>query len=535
MATINMKVIPNTIPVSSGDRMHYCDISFLIYRTETEVKETVVEARDGGIMAIKKGPRIVITAKAAREGSLLSEDALCMASDIPSAGYSFQKPDGWDCTYSYDSRAGEVTFTVNVPVNGGGGFTAAQIRIKSYYTTAQAGVCTLNVKAQNMKQFASDMTDRSFSVPLCKKYELEILKFTANNLTGEFFLNHKLPVEFSWNVVCDNDTPLELMKDDILFTAVQEFTGEYRLLKRKKGLHTYTLKMTLSGGEKTKSIRIGDTRWRNINAPAGLTPDFTQQNRMLAWKNGLYIFYDNKLYKSKLGGNYVWSDWNEILTYEGGVLYPAVTAQIIRDGKLYLIGGTKEGSDDTFYSVCDLTKKSGWTDYRTGLNASFAGGVAACGGEEESWFIYAKRVDDFLFLEQYDENDKMFDGFYQIYMEGMKDFDICIRDNVLYIAIRNEEEISLMTLSREETKHKDAGFIDEAVQWIKWVSGKNNMYLLSDVGLYREGAWENVEDFNPPYEQGKYPWLGVDKKRIAGMIPTKGDSTVQQAWATDAL
>jgi len=540
MATIDMKIIPDNIPVSSGGKMHYCDVTFLVYRMETDEKMDADEEMEAekavcdDTQEIKKGPRIVITGKAAPSGSQKSENALCMASDIPAAGYSFQTPEGWNCTESYSSLTGKITFTITAPVNGGKDFTAAQIRIKSFYTTAQAGACTLNVKTQNLKLFSDDMTDRSFTVPLSKKYELEILRFTANNLTGEFFLNHKLPVEFSWNAVCDNDTPLELLEDDITLTAVQEFTGEYCLSRRKTGTHTYTMKMTLPGGEKTKSIRINDTRWRNINVPAGLTPDFSQWNTMLTRQDSLYLFYNNKLYQSALGKDYVWSDWKEILAYDGDVSYPAVTSQVIRDNKFYLVGGTKEGSNDTFYSVYDLLKQDGWTDYSTGLDSSFAGGTAASGSGQEAWLIYAKQVEDYLFLEQYAEEDKMFDGFYQINLDEMTGFDICIKNDVLYIAVRNEEGITLMTLARDEAESKNIGYIEETVNWLKWVPGKNNMYLLSDTGLYKEGSWENAENFHPPYEQGKYPWIGVVKRRIAGLIPAQ-ENTEEQAWATDTL
>ncbi len=541
MATIDMKIIPDNIPVSSGGKKHYCNVSFLLYRMETDEKMNKYEEMEAenavcdDIQEIKKGPRIVITGNAAPSGSQKSEDALCLANDIPSQGYSFQKPEGWNCTESYNSLTGKITFTITAPVNGGKDFTAAQIRIIGFYTTAQAGVCTLNVKTQNLKQFSEDMTDRNFSVPLSKKYELEILRFTANNLTGKFFLNHKLPVEFSWNAVCDNETPLELMEDDIPFAAVQEFTGEYCLSERKTGTHTYTLKMTLPEGEKTKSIRINDTRWRNINAPAGLTPDFSQWNTMLTWQDSLYLFYNNKLYQSALDKDYKWSDWKEVLTYDGDISYPAVTSQVIRDNKLNLVGGTKEGSDGAFYSVYDLLKQDGWKDYSTGLDSAFADGTAASGDGQESWFVYAKQVENYLFLEQYTEKHKMFTGFYQIYLEKMAGYDICIKDDVLYIAVRNEEEIHLMTLARKAAAAEDAGIIEEAVHWMKWVQGKNNMYLLSDVGLYQEGSWNNVEKFNPPCEQGKYPWIGMNKRRIAGLMPAQKDAAAEQAWATDTL
>lgn len=534
MTTIGMKMIPDNIPVSSEDGMHYCDVTFLLYRVETEDEETGVGETCADVGALKKGPSIVVTAKAAPSGSRQSSDALCMASDIPAAGYSFQKPDNWGCSDSYNSLTGEVSFTFTAPVNGGKDFTAVQIKINSYYTTAQAGACVLNVKLQNIEKFDPAMTNRSFSVPLCKKYDLEILRFSANHLTGEFFLNHKLPVEFFWDVVCDNDTPLELMEDDIQIAAVQEFSGEYLLPKRKANSHTYTLKMTLPGGEKTKSIRIDDTRWRSISAPTGLILDDTRWNTMLSWCDGLCVFYNNTLYQSKLDGEYAWSDWKEALTYQGEVLYEPVTAQVICGDRLYLIGGRKDGTDDIFYSVYDMVRKNGWKDYSAGLEASFAGGTATCGGGENPWFIYAKQIQDYLFLEQYDENDRMFNGFYQICMEGMTGFDIYIKKDVLYIALRSEGQVSLMTLDREKMEAENIGIIDESVRWLKWIQGKSNMYLLSDTGLYREGNWENVEEFNPFRGEEQYPWIGADRKRIVGLMSSK-EGAAAHAWATDTI
>lgn len=361
MSYILVKVFPNYIPITTGSVSHYCDLDFVIYKCETQTVsggeiEDFREAWERG--SIHEGPRVVISAKSVPPGSIRSDDALCFSTDIPASGYAYAEPEGWDCSHTYNAETSGLSFTFRPPAERVSAFQAASIKIKSFFTTAQAGVCALQVRVENFGQFLPDVQDCTFTIALNKKYGLEILSFEANGMSGKFFLNHHLPVTFRWNMVCDTDTDFVLLEDDCRNLGAQGFCGEKNLEQRERGDHTYTLKMILPEGDKTRSIMIRDTRWRKLEDACSIVPDFSRQGYLLEYEKALYMFYDKKVYKSSLSKEYVLSDWTLLGSYDGNVIFSADTKPVICDGKLYLIGGKKKDGSQMFYTVCDLTAKS---------------------------------------------------------------------------------------------------------------------------------------------------------------------------------
>lgn len=532
MAYIYVQTIPNHIPVSSGLPIHYCDLEFMIYKSEKLCGQT------GNAIGrkIKKGPQILITAKVMPAQSKKTDDALCIASDIPSGGYSFTVPQGWGCSGKYDSEAGTLTFVLTAPLEENSSFTAAAIKINSFFTTAQAGVCTLDICVENFSLFVPDVQDSTFSIPLAKNYNLEILDFTANGQKGASFLNHAIPAVLHWNAVCDSDTPLHLLADGIFDSALQEFTGEKKLEKRDPGDHTYTLKMVLTEGEKTESVRIMDTRWKRLRELQEFKPDFSAANSIFASQNAIWLFYKNKLRKSFLRGGMELTEWTVFDTYSGNADYPAVPAAAVLGDCFYLIGGVKRDSKKMFYSVCSLKGENrGWTDYAAGQDNSMAGGIAACDrGGASDWLVYAKQVGEAVWFMEYDPLTQIFPAAFFIEIEGICGFDVSIKNDVLYFAAVVKDGIILKTCKRGQMKMMDAGKIDSGTAWAKWINGNNAMYLLAEKGIYGGKYWTNMERFQPPYQKGSYPWLGTDGGKVIGLV-SEGEAGQAAVWSTDRL
>lgn len=551
MAYIFVKILPNHIPVTAGNPVHYSKLNFLIYKSEFppgekeklikfQVKnnntEKEYDSQNGDNQKIKKGPRIVISAKTVPPGSCFSEDALCVSNDIPPAGYSFTAPEGWSCSYTYDNSANQVSFVFAAPAEGGSGFTAESVYLNSFFTTAQEGVCTLEVRVENFSKYVPSIDDCTFSIPLSKRYSLEILKFTANGLRGSFFLNHNLPSLFEWDVICDRDTPLQLLVDGTFDSALQEFTGERDMETREKGEHTYTLKMILPEGEKTESIKIKDTRWRKIERSCGLVPDFTKQNVLLSWKDNILVSYAGKVYQTTLDKDYKLDKWNLLTTYDGKVEYSAAAAVVCED-KLFLIGGTKSDSGKMFYSVYDLSAEKGkWTDFHAGQFSTFAKGAAAGSSEERYfWIVYAKQTGDSIFFMEYMPEEKRFNATYMLEIAGIKSFAIGIRKDRLYLAVSTKDGILLKTWKRGEKDFCEAGRIAASPDWMQWIKGNNRMFLMTDKGLYQENGWENIEDFQPSCPAGNFLWSGDNGGRIVSLISAGEDSENYEVWVTDIL
>lgn len=553
MAYIFVRALPNHIPVTVGTPVHYGQIEFLIYKSDLpprekdrftqfqeicdeDGQEPKYDSSGEDVKEIKKGPRIVISAKTALPGSIFSEDALCLSSDIPSVGYSFTAPDGWSCSQTYESSTKQVSFIFAAPTTAGGSsFTGASIKLNSFFTKAQAGVCTLEVRVENFSKYVQDVKDSTFSIPLSKRYYLEILNFTANGLRGNFYLNHGLPSLFEWDAVCDLDTPLELLVDGTFYSALQEFTGEKIIETRDKGDHTYTLKMSLPEGEKTESIKIKDTRWRSIGSTEGITPDFTAQNSLLSWKNNVLVFHAGKVYEAILDKNYELSKWTVLTSYDGEVQYSNAAASVIYHDELHLIGGTKSGSDRLFYSVFDLKAETEkWTDYNTGQFSMLADGAAAA-SSRSPWMVYAKQTgDSILFLEYVPEKHR-YVGVYTTEITGLKSFAIGMRGVVLYLAVFTGEEIILKTWQQGESQFREAGKIVESPVWMQWINGNSEQFLLTNEGLYQENGWKNIEDFQPPYPAETFSWVGNSSGRIISLISQGEKSELYEGWATDVL
>lgn len=543
MAYIFVRFLPNHIPVTTGNPVHYSALEFQIYRSEVPLGEEdkiigFQEAEGSSGEQIKKGPRIVISARTAPPGSISSEDALCLTSDIPLEGYSFTAPPGWSCSHTYERNAGQVSFLFHAPTEGGSGFTATSIKLNSFFTMAQAGVCALQIRIENFSAYIPDVQDSTFSIPLSKRYHLEILNFTSNGRRGKFFLNHSLPALFQWDVVCDMDTPLELLTDGTFYSALQEFTGEKMMEKRERGDHTYTLKMILPAGEKTESVQIKDTCWRRVEDKGGMEPDLTTQNVLLSWKKTLLVFYTGKVYQTTLTKDYDTLEWRILTSYDGGVQYPSVTAAAVCKGKLYLAGGTKSGSDKMFYSVYDLSSESGkWADYDAGQFAMMTGGVLAGdrGKLTDLWMIYAKRIENFIYLMEYIPEKAIFTATHVLSFEGIKTFAVEIRRGLLYLAVSTEDGILVETWEQGEKDFCEVGKIGESPVWMQWIRGNNKMFLLTDQGLYRENGWDCIEAFYP-YSPEEMPlWCGVSNGRIVCLITKEEDVRKYEVWATDIL
>ena len=121
MSYIYVKAIPNYIPVTTKGHIHYCNLEFIVYKSELspalnrEIRN--YKAMEEGI---KKGPEITISARTALPDSIDSKEALCVTNDIPSAGYAYHYPEGWGCTHTSEDAA--LTFVISAPVSGGESF-----------------------------------------------------------------------------------------------------------------------------------------------------------------------------------------------------------------------------------------------------------------------------------------------------------------------------------------------------------------------------------------------------------------------------
>lgn len=538
MAYIFVRTLPNCVPVTSGGQIHYCVLEFVIYKSEampgkeskiTDFKETE---------SIKKGPRIVISGQTLSTQKPHSEAAFCMSEDIPAAGYSFTAPDGWGCSHTYDSNTGQLSFILNAPVGGGSSFTAASIKINSFFTTAQEGVCTLKVSVENFSQYVPDITDSTYTIPLSKKYNLEILNFTANGHKGKFYLNHNLPVMLHWDVVCDLDTPLQLLADHVFHSALQQFTGEKEIAAREAGNHEYTLKMILPGGEKTENIAIKDTKWREIGGVKGISPDFTKQNRLFTFEHMILTFYNSKVYKASLGKDYVLSEWSVLCSYNGEVKYTDHVIPAVCGNTLYLSGGTKANSNELFYSAYDLKDESKtWVDYKAGQFSEMSEGALAGDSLDsgEPWLVYGKQLGDTILFMEYRVDRKVFYATLSLDFQGLKYFSLEMREGVLYLAAATGQEIVIMTKEHPDIDFCKTGRIQAVPVWMQWIRGNNGMFLLTDKGLYREKDWVNTEDFHPPYSKGSYPWCGGCDGKILSLISGEDLTDTSVAWATDIL
>lgn len=550
MAYILVKALPNYIPVSTQGANHYCDLEFIVYRCEAQsaLMQSKAEGEIGDFAEIgsgeriKEGPRVVVTAKTAPQGSIGSGDALCLSTDIPAAGYAYAEPEGWNCSHTFDADTARLSFTFRPPTGSVGSFEAELIKVKSFFTTAQAGVCALEVKAENFGLFIPEVKDCTFTIPLGKKYGLEILLFEADGKSGKFFWNHNLPVTFRWDMVCDTDTPFVLLEDDVCNLQAQGFCGEKKQECREKGDHIYTLKMVLPQGDKTRSIRIRDTKWRKLENARGVAPDFSRQGRLLAYGQAVYLFADNQIYQSSLDSGYVLSEWRLWGNYDGSIINTPDMAQAVCGGKLYLIGGKKKNSDKMFASVCDLTaSKCSFQDFETGQTYTDKEirTAAACDTDSRrtDWMIYAYEEDcnGYLLFCDYDAEKRWFPARYFIEMEGLELFDIGIRNNELYVALAVESGIIIQKLERGNGEFKEEGKIEAHPRWMRWIRGNNSMFLLTDTGLYQEGNWTNTEYLNPFPEKDSFPWCGTSKGKIVCLTAAgKGEDTAA-VWATDTL
>jgi hypothetical protein len=536
MSYIYVKAIPNYIPVTTKGHIHYCNLEFIVYKSELspalnrEIRN--YKAMEEGI---KKGPEITISARTALPDSIDSKEALCVTNDIPSAGYAYHYPEGWGCTHTSEDAA--LTFVISAPVSGGESFETAVIRVDEFLTTAREGACALHVSVKNFQAYIPDAEDSEFTVIMSQKYNLEILNFTANSLTGKFFCHHDLPVLFHWDAVCDVDTPLTLLEDGISIGAVQEFSGEKLLRTREGGDHTYTLKMTLPAGEKTENIVIRDTRWRKLEAPAGLTPDFSLPGRFLAYHKMIYLFYGGKVYQSEPGKDHVWSEWKTVCNYDGSVIYPAVTALAVMGDMLCLAGGTKSDSGKLFYSTYNLKKGGNWTDHDMQQSGELAGGAMACDTSGSGWIVYAKWEGDYIVFLEYDPETQGFIGKYGLKIPGMKYAEFSIRKKKLYLAAATEDEILLKQLKKEDIGFCDIGVIEAETspEWMRWAEGSNGMFLWTDKGLYRGSRWKITEYFQPPWQKGTYPWCGGVNKKLISLLAGEEKAGAVQAWETDVL
>ncbi len=541
MSYICVKVMPNYIPITTNGDIHYCGLEFIIYKSE---REPIRTAWSGCCRSpdqdIKEGAEIIISGKMAEPGAPDSEDAFCVISDVPSAGYAYQYPEGWGCSHNCEGDGGRLSFVVSAPSEGGESFETAVVRVRGFFTTAREGACGLHVKVRNFQSFVPDAEDSEFTVTLSKKYCLEICRFTANERVGKFFLNHSLPVLFHWDVVCDTDTPLSLLEDGITISPLQEFTGEKLLDGREKGDHTYTLKMILPAGEKTDSIMIRDTLWKKREPSTGLIPDFSLQGRFLTWRNRIYVFYDNKVYRADAGRGDDWQQFQELCKYDGSVTFAGDTMLAAGEDRLYLIGGVKSGSTGLYYAVYDLKgKEDGWKDYDMWQDGKLFGGSSACETSASlgQWIVYAKREGDFAVFMEYDPGAGNFAGKYGVNIPGMQAMETGIRKNVLCLAAAVEEGILIKRLKKGDVGFSDAGTIllEEMPKWMRWAEGGGEMFLWTDAGLFGEGGWKAAEDFQPPYPKGTYPWSGMAAGKLVSLFQgEEGDSAVQ-AWETDIL
>ena len=546
MGYIFVKALPNYIPVSTDSVNHYCDLDFMIYYQGGSLTGSDLMAfqGDGEHSGIHKGPRVVVTAKIALLSSIRSDDALCLSNDIPVSGYAYDEPEGWECSHEYEAEASRISFIFRPPAESTGEFSAASVKVRSFFTTAQAGVCVLDVRTENFSKWMADVQDAAFTIAIGKKYGFEILSFAANGMSGAFFLNHNMPVAFQWDMVCDTDTEFVLLEDDCRDLGAQGFSGEMKLSRRNRGDHTYTLKILLPEGDKTKSIMIRDTRWRRLGDAVGIAPDFSKPGRLLEYQHAVYLFEDNRVYRSCLSKGYVLAEWELYGSYDGDILFRTGAASAICDGKLYVLGGKKKGDNSMYYVVCDLTEESGsfqeydtgqvYTDMDTPIEASAACDICT---EQPSWMVYAYEGnhDGYLVFCVYDASQKLFPARFFLEMEGVAFFEIGIRNDVLYVALAVEDGIIIRRMKKGEMAFADGGKIEPAPKWMKWIRGNNKMFLLTDSGLYRGNSWVNVEEDQPFQREKSDPWCGASKGKIIALGAAGDESGVVAAWATDVL
>ncbi|MCM1174690.1 MAG: hypothetical protein NC341_06515 [Blautia sp.] len=560
MSYILVKVLPNYIPVSSDGASHYCDLEFILYKCETQPPAGEIsvcqepearglwQAEERGICreekgrSIHQGPRIVISAQAAPQGSIKSGGALCFAADIPASGYAYAEPEGWDCSHTCDADLASISFLFRPPADKVSAFHAEAIKVKSFLTTAQAGVCALQVRTENFSRFLPDVQDCTYTITLCKKYGLNILSFEANGMNGRFFLNRNLPVTFRWNMVCDTDTDFILLEDDCIDLRAQGFSGEKKLEQRGKGDHTYTLKMMLPEGDKTKSIIIRDTKWRKSEEAGSIAPDFSKQGYLLEYQNALYMFSGGRAYRSALGRDFALAEWELFGKYDGDIIFPADVEPVICGGKLYLIGGKKKDSRRLFYAVCDLTAQScSFQELEAGQE--YAGTAietaAACDtvSGQSPWMVFAYEMDQsgYIVFCVYDEERKSFPAQYFLEAEGVSSFAAGIRNDILYVALATEDGIVIRKMKKGGADFADGGRIETVPRWMRWIRGNNNMFLLTDTGLYQGDDWKNTEEQRPFWGEEGCPWCGAYGGRIVCLSASGEESGKAAVWVTDIL
>ena len=56
----------------------------------------------------------------------------------------------------------------------------------------------LDVQVEKFSLFLPDVVDSTFTMPVQKQHDSEILDFTANGSRENFFLYHSQPVLFQW-------------------------------------------------------------------------------------------------------------------------------------------------------------------------------------------------------------------------------------------------------------------------------------------------------------------------------------------------
>ena len=535
MAYIWGDVMPNCVPVTlEKDSKKCCDLNFVIYKTPKLTKEQQ-DCQLPTTATTAKAPQIVVTATVAPMESITSQNALCCSNDIPSAGYSFVTPRHWTCFSKYDDISKKLSFVFLPHFQQGDDFEAATIQIKNFFTTAQAGTCMLDVQVEKFSLFLPDVVDSTFTIPVQKQHDSEILDFTANGSRENFFLHHSQPVLFQWNVIAQNGITLELLEDGNRYCSLSETTGTLQMDTRKENDHEYTLKMSLKYGEKTKSIVIKDTRWKKIGYAQGIQPNFTYQSRLQFFQNKAYVFYGENIYCSELNDQGIPQQWNLLCWYKGDVHYSDSASMVVCEGKIYLIGGKKENSREMFYSVYDIAENTGrWVDYDFGQEIGVMDGTATCQEVGDFWMVYLKQMEDTIFIFEYQPDWKMFvlttlvtDD------EPLRLAAVGLREGTLYLAFATSQWVIVKKYYREQYYPYMTLQSKQSPKWMQWVNGSNGMYLMTNEGIYHEERMECVESFQPPCEENAKPWYGWNGKEVVGLFQQESETEKPVLWTAE--
>lgn len=165
--------------------------------------------------------------------------------------------------------------------------------------------------------------------------------------------------------------------------------------------------------------------------------------------------------------------------------------------------------------------------------------AAACDvlSSQSGWLVYAYEMNHngYIIFCIYDEQKKLFPAQDYIEMESVSFFDIGIKNDVLYVALATEEGIIIQKMRKGEADFTDGGKIEAKPRWMRWIRGNNNIFLLTDIGLYQGDDWTNVEAQQPFRTKDSYPWCGVSGGRIVSLAVSEKENGAAVVWATDTL